>query len=783
MLESSYGQLRVLSWNINSWTDDNKEKRLQVIRGLNPDIVLLQETKLMGDKLIDVPGFVWFGNNRSFIKNRAKCGSGGVGILVKSAVATDYQVEIFDKSFEGIIILQLTHKKSEYQFAICSVYLPPEAGEYGKNSDSFFNHLLNQAYLLCDVDMFLIGGDLNARVNVNGDYIEGIDDVPARKIIDESKNKHGDSFLDYLLDSKMCIINGRINNDADDFTSISKKGKAIVDYFFCPHENLVDISDFKVQTISSLVNELNITPGKLPDHSVLSCVVKTASRINENAAIQNNKAPESQEQSYMYGFKYKRNFPNDFLGNHHINEINEAIRRIEESTKSQDNVDQLYESICQLYYDEMDSKLKKKQTVFKNKRRKGKPWWNTKLENLWSEVTAAERLFIRARGKEKHVLHKNYKDIRSHFDRRYNQLKRQFNRQERDNIASMNTEDPKEFWDKIKRMGPQKDATIPMEVPVTEHEVVTDPQAVLRRWQTDFEALYNRFIDNSNNEEFLQEVQTFREQFENAHPCTEPILDNNLSFNAPISLNEVRNAIFRAKNNKAVGIDELPNEAFKNPNSVLLWQSFFNACFNAGVTPDIWSKALIKPIPKGGMLDKRIPLNYRGISLLPTISKIYSSILNERLLSYLEQNDLITDTQNGFRKLRSCIDHLFVLTSVIRNRKANGMSTYVCFIDLSKAFDMINRDCLFMKLANAGIQGNMYWAIRSLYSNHLSSVLVNNHQTNWFTNITGVKQGDNISTTLFALYLNDLALEIINSGKGIQLEEQLNVNILLTTLH
>ena len=318
-----------------------------------------------------------------------------------------------------------------------------------------------------------------------------------------------------------------------------------------------------------------------------------------------------------------------------------------------------------------------------------------------------------------------------------------------------------------------------MEIPVTEQEVATDLDAVLQRWQTDFEALYNRFIDNSDSEEFLQEVQNFKEEFENEHPRTQPNLDNDLSFNLPISLKEVHNAIFKAKNNKAVGIDELPNEVFKNPNSVLLWHSFFNACFSAGTTPDLWSKALIKPIPKGGMLDKRIPLNYRGISLLPTISKIYSSILNERLLSYLEQNDLITDTQNGFRKLRSCIDHLFVLTSVIRNRKVNGMSTYVCFIDLSKAFDMINRDCLFMKLANAGIQGNMYWAIRSLYINHASSVLVNNHQTNWFTNVTGVKQGDNISTTLFALYLNDLALEILNSGKGIQLEEQLNLSILM----
>ena len=743
---------------------------------MNPDVVLIQETKLTDDNVITVPGFQWFGNNRKFKKKGAKCGSGGVGILIRNSVANNYDIEVVDKSLDGILILTMIHKDNDHRIAVGSIYLPPEAGEYGKKSDTFFNHLLNQAYILTDMDLFLLGGDLNARINTDGDYISGVDDVPPRRIIDMCKNKHGDSFIDFLLDSKMCIINGRVDIPNDNFTSISKKGKAVVDYFFCPYENLTDVAQFEVHSITDLVNKFNMSPGKLPDHSLLYCILKTSHCIETKSL--NNTQTDKLYQTRQ-GFKYKREIPADFLGEHMVNLINDTISRIEKNVKSQFDIDMLYNELCEIYYKEMESKLKKKHATRCKGNRQGKPWWSKDLENLWSEVTKSEKMFTKAKGKPRKELYSKFKDIRSKFDRCYNKAKRLYLRSERETIAQLNTEDPKAFWDKIKHMGPSKDNKIPMEIPADDLETITDVNLVLKQWQNDFENLYNRVNSDGANEEFLKEVMSFKETFEREHPLDDPISDNNILFNSVITIEEVHRAIFKAKNNKAIGIDELPNEVFKNPNSIRLWQSFFNECFNTGLTPELWSKALIKPIPKGGNLDKRIPLNYRGISLLSTISKIYSAILNERLLTFLEANNLISDTQNGFRKLRSCIDHLFVLTSIIRNRKVNGLSTFVCYIDLAKAFDTVDRDCLFMKLANAGIQGKMYWAIRSLYCNHVSSILVNDYQTDWFSNITGVKQGDNISTTLFALYLNDLAEIILNSGKGVKLNDNLSVQILM----
>ena len=74
-------------------------------------------------------------------------------------------------------------------------------------------------------------------------------------------------------------------------------------------------------------------------------------------------------------------------------------------------------------------------------------------------------------------------------------------------------------------------------------------------------------------------------------------------------------------------------------------------------------------------------MNYRGVSLLSCISKLYSAFINKRLVTYLENNDILADEQNGFRKGRSCEDHVFTLNSLIQNNK----NLYVAFIDLKSA--------------------------------------------------------------------------------------------------
>ncbi len=247
----------------------------------------------------------------------------------------------------------------------------------------------------------------------------------------------------------------------------------------------------------------------------------------------------------------------------------------------------------------------------------------------------------------------------------------------------------------------------------------------------------------------------------------DPLYNENYILNKNFTLLEISKLINKLKNKKAVGIDKIPNEILKNKNIHIVLKEFFQLCFDCSLIPDTWRQAMIRPIPKDHKKDKRIPLHYRGISLLSTISKLYTSLLNKRILDFEENSQNFADEQNGFRPDRNCADHIFSLTSIIRNRINIGKSTLCCFIDYQKAFDYIDRDLLFYKIQLYGINGKIYRAISALYTNTSACVMVNHLNTSWFNTKSGVRQGDSLSPTLFALYINDLIHEIDSLKKGI----------------
>ena len=142
---------------------------------------------------------------------------------------------------------------------------------------------------------------------------------------------------------------------------------------------------------------------------------------------------------------------------------------------------------------------------------------------------------------------------------------------------------------------------------------------------------------------------------------------------------EVINVINDSKLKKAYL--DIPNEAAKNPNAQLLLFNLFNLCFRSGLAPTDWMLSDIKPIPKKDK-DSRDPLNNRCITIMCCIAKMFSKLLNKRLQSYLESNHILANEQNGFRANRSCMDHIFALCTILRNRKIMGQDTFIAFIDL-----------------------------------------------------------------------------------------------------
>ena len=94
-------------------------------------------------------------------------------------------------------------------------------------------------YTLSDADYFIICGDLNSRIGDEKDYIPDVDDVIERKVLDTSRNQHGQNLLEFLLETKFGVVNGRVSPENDAFTSVTHKGKSVVDYFLVPHYNVI----------------------------------------------------------------------------------------------------------------------------------------------------------------------------------------------------------------------------------------------------------------------------------------------------------------------------------------------------------------------------------------------------------------------------------------------------------------------------------------------------------------------------------------------------------------
>ena len=124
-----------------------------------------------------------------------------------------------------------------------------------------------------------------------------------------------------------------------------------------------------------------------------------------------------------------------------------------------------------------------------------------------------------------------------------------------------------------------------------------------------------------------------------------------------------------------------------------------------------------------------------------------------------------------FEQKRSCEDHVFVLDYIVRNRLNYGLSTYVAFIDMAKAFDWVDRDLLLYKLLLSGVDGNFYKAVKAMYTNTESCVRLDGKCTNLFKTASGVRQGDVLSPTLFSLFINGLVEELNELNLGIKIEE------------
>lgn len=165
--------------------------------------------------------------------------------------------------------------------------------------------------------------------------------------------------------------------------------------------------------------------------------------------------------------------------------------------------------------------------------------------------------------------------------------------------------------------------------------------------------------------------------------------------------------------------------------------------FNQGYFPVCWSEGYIVPIHKKGSLNN--VENYRGITLLSVLGKLFTRVLNNRLSEWAENYYIYIEAQAGFRSNMSTVDNIFVLHGLITHLINEGRKLYCGFIDFTKAFDFVSRDVIWYKLIKLGVRGKMLNIVKSIYEQVKSKVKYNNSLSETFDCYLGVRHGECLS--------------------------------------
>ena len=235
---------------------------------------------------------------------------------------------------------------------------------------------------------------------------------------------------------------------------------------------------------------------------------------------------------------------------------------------------------------------------------------------------------------------------------------------------------------------------------------------------------------------------------------------------------EISDAINKLKSNKSGGLQLISNNMIKSAHNFILpsLKLLFNKILLSGDYPKNWAVGYISPIFKTGC--KEDPNNYRGISVTGCLGKLFNTILNSRLDNYLFENNLINKCQIGFSKNSRTSDHMFVVKCIVDYYFSKGLKVYSCFVDFRKAFDSVLHTAILIKLIKMDIHGLFYNIVKSMYSQSLLCVKVNNKVTNTFQSMVGVRQGDVLSPNLFKIFINDLPTYLSSSQDPVYLNEK-----------
>ena len=703
------------------------------------DISIFVESKLDEFDILELPP------NFSYIsKVRQKCQkkSGGIVIVYKTSLDLFLEFPKTDCEYVQWVRFKKGLLFEENDVLLGCIYLPPENTRY--TSPEAFDQIDEEFNNLISVSTFgALLGDFNAKTGKLKDYT-----IPDENLLDVLDLNHDMDLLEFLYDyenlQRLGIPLSRVSQDNNKPNSYGYK---LIE--FCNRLNFY-IGNSRLTGIDFDIGFKTCYDSSLIDYFILSSplfrIVRNFSvkdfdplfsdkhcRLTVTFDLFKKNACKAIEQTPEKLIRWNERKSVEFISviqndAHSIQLLIDKLDNLENDVEISDaDLNSVVDDLTALFKNAAAKSFGFTNSQRRESRANSKPWFNDeckakrkqfhKSRKKYSFMKNVEnRNLLNAHSKEyKYTLNKNYKKYQSDIER---------------DLREKSKTDPKSLWKLLKKMSGE-----------------------------------NRKSKSSDNIDIKNFFEYFKKLNSNDFSDDDETVDIddhsldifNEILNSEITSEEIIEAVKRVKNNKASGIDDIMNEHLKSTLDCLIpvYLKLFNLILDSGKIPESWLTGIVKPIFKNKG-DPTDPDCYRAITLVSNLGKVFTGILNTRLNKLSDEVDLITASQAGFRKGYSTTDNIFILHALISLYLSMGKKLYCSFIDFKKAFDTVWRVGLWRKLQNNNIKGKIFTVIHNMYQGIKSCISYNEGLTDFFACEVGVRQGENLSPFLFALYLNDL---------------------------
>ena len=692
-------------WKLGTWNIrglNGKEIELNnEFEKYNLDILGITETKRKGI------GEEIYGNGNILLysgvakENRA---AAGVGCMIKKSKLND--ILKWQGYTERILAIELKDARNE--ILTCIIAYGPNENEKADSKDQFWEEL-TLITEQCRGTIYIVG-DFNARVGSRDKNYE----TELGKYGENTRSNNGCKLLDYCKLNNLLVLNSFYEHkEIHKLTRLepSRKEKSIIDYIITEKDNRINIKDVKVKRGAEIGS----------DHRLLIARIKKKTETAKQKQI-NNTPKNKQEITKNYKLNEEK-VAKKYRNTVEI-ELNKRTKEIEEED---------LETIWKTFKDTIIDTAKKVCGYYNtNNNKKHTAWWTKEIKEQVKNKKQKWQEYINDNTAQKYEIYKRErKKVKGLVLEAKQKTWEQFGEKLEKNAKS----NQKLFYRVLKtlRKGKREQNS---KVKDKGGKILTDEKEIMSRWKEYFQGLLNIEKDEDDKTETLD---------------TETTNDDE---NDEITTEEMNDAIKKLKNGKKPGHDRITTEMIKHLGEqgrrVLL--EIMNKTWKNKNIPKDWEIGIIVPIHKKG--DTKDCNNYRGLTLLSTVLKIYERILENRLQKQIDHT--ISDAQSGFRKGRSTQDHTFTIQEIINKITQTGRTACCAYIDLEKAFDRASRQKIWTSLERRGTNKNLINAIKNLYKENSSYVIHRNRKTDTFKTNIGLRQGGVLSPILFNVLMDDI---------------------------